>query len=554
MEGLSFPGELPWWGPESYPPGPRVSTEASRGGLGPPSLLWDHMCRAECPTTTVNRSRTIRAGPLVREELNPAGVKAKGYTLLSDEVLKDPFDPVELSVHSNKVVISEEMDSPPCLFPAFTTQPPPAEDGPCHSGAQRAAGGTRSAGNEEVTKLQEAMERQARLIENLTEQQILMARQMRGKENEDERGARNLASIRGSLVAGPTPIRMQKMTNTDDPEAYLHTFERVATAAGWPRDQWTLVLIPCLTGLLQEVVDTLGVQEATRYDAVKNAILSTLNLTEETYRKRLRELKWKPGTHPRTVAQRMRANAMRWLKPSENDGEKIVDAVMLEQLVQSLGTNAKNWVQKNNPKTLERAITLLEDYSNRGSEQGSDRPGAEKHRPRGGEVSLSTSNLTAKAGTDMNGSARPRRRGFEPFTPKPVRPITVDQRIYAPGTGWKEGKDGRPIYNPRAVGRDNKEGRPICFSCGVPGHVRKNCPGTDCSLVGRLTQPVEPKVPSSERWEIHAWVNGVKKKALIDTGCWTTLVRDLPGKRRTEDCPCDVFVGTLRNTKPYRPP
>ena len=133
MEGLGFPGELPWWGPESYPPGPRIPTEASRGGLGPPSLLWDHMCRAECPTTTVNGSRTIRPGPLVREELNPTIIKAKRYTVLTDEVLKDPFDPVELSVHSNKVVTSEEMDSPPCLFPAFTTQLPPAEDGPCHT-------------------------------------------------------------------------------------------------------------------------------------------------------------------------------------------------------------------------------------------------------------------------------------------------------------------------------------------------------------------------------------------------------------------------------------
>uniref|UniRef100_A0ABM5FW80 CCHC-type domain-containing protein n=1 Tax=Pogona vitticeps TaxID=103695 RepID=A0ABM5FW80_9SAUR len=432
-------------------------------------------------------------------------------------------------------------------FPPLLPNPPPAKDEPRHSGAQRGAGGTELAGNQEVDRLREAMERQARLIENLTEQQILMARQMRGRGSEEERGGRNLASVRGSLVAGPAPIRIQKMTATDDPEAYLHTFERVATAAGWPRDQWTLVLIPCLTGLLQEVVDTLGVQEATRYDAVKNAILSTLNLTEETYRKRLRELKWKPGTHPRTVAQRMRANAMRWLKPAENDGERLVDAVVLEQLVQSLGTNAKNWVQKNNPKTLERAITLLEDFSN--TEEANKEvtaPWAERQRPRGGEVSLSTSNLTAKAGTEMSGPARARGKGFEPFAPKPVRPITVDQRIYAPGTGWKEGKDGRPIYTPGVVGKDNKEGRIVCYSCGVPGHVKRNCPGIDCSWVGRLTRAVETKGPTSERWEIDAWVNGMKKRALIDTGCGTTLVRDLPGDKKDGGLSVRCIHGDLK--------
>ena len=91
----------------------------------------------------------------------------------------------------------------------------------------------------------------------------------------------------------------------------------------------------------------------------------------------------------------------------------------------------------------------------------------------------------------MSGPAKARGKGFEPFAPKPVRPITVDQRIYAPGTGWKEGKDGRPIYTPGVVGKDNKEGRIVCYSCGVPGHVKRNCPGIDCSWVGRLTRAVE---------------------------------------------------------------
>uniref|UniRef100_A0ABM5FT88 CCHC-type domain-containing protein n=1 Tax=Pogona vitticeps TaxID=103695 RepID=A0ABM5FT88_9SAUR len=432
-------------------------------------------------------------------------------------------------------------------FPPLPLSPPPATVPTCHSGAQRGAGGALLAGQEEMTRIREAMEKQAKLIESLTEQQILMARQLRGQGGEEEKGAKNVASVRGSLVAGPAPIRMQKMTNTDDPEAYLHTFERVALAAGWPRDQWTLVLIPCLTGLLQEVVDTLSVQEATQYETVKNAILSTLNLTEETYRKRLRELKWKPGTHPRTVAQRMRANAMRWLKPMENSGEKIVDAVVLEQLVQSLGAGAKDWIQKNNPKTLERAITLLEDYSNtEGVNKEVPAPWAEKPRPRGGEVSLSAPNFSAKQGAEMSGPAKARGKMFEPFNYKPVRPITVDQRIYAPGTGWREGKDGRPIYNPGAVWRDGKEGRPICFSCGVPGHVKKNCPGADCSWVGQMVALKEPAAPSSERWEIDAWVNGEKKRALIDTGCGKTLVRDLPGDKKDEGFSVRCIHGDLK--------
>ena len=97
---------------------------------------------------------------------------------------------------------------------------------------------------------------------------------------------KNNVVIKNGLVAGPVPIRIQKMSNTDDPEAYLHTFERVAVAAGWPKEQWTLILVPCLTGLLQEVVDMLSPAEVPQYDMVKTEILRTLNLTEEVYRKR----------------------------------------------------------------------------------------------------------------------------------------------------------------------------------------------------------------------------------------------------------------------------
>uniref|UniRef100_A0ABM5GJW1 CCHC-type domain-containing protein n=1 Tax=Pogona vitticeps TaxID=103695 RepID=A0ABM5GJW1_9SAUR len=391
------------------------------------------------------------------------------------------------------------------------------------------------------------MDRQARLIENLVEQQTLMARQIRRQGLEEEKIERPVAAVRGGLIAGPAPIRMQKMSNSDDPEAYLHTFERVAVAAGWPKEQWTLILIPCLTGLLQEVVDTLSAQEAAQYEMIKKAILCTLNLTEETYRKRLKELKWKPGSHPRTIAQRMRANALRWLKPSGEDSERIVDLVVLEQLVQTLGTGMKSWLQRNNPKTLEKAISLLEDYclTDEAAKEGNTQ-WAEKAKPRGGEASLSVPNFIARSAAEQSGTQKSKGKMFEPFGPKSVRPVTVDQRIYAPGTGWREGKDGRPIYTPGARVRESKEGRPICFACGVPGHVKKNCPGADCSWVGLLDRPPPPKKESSERWEVEVWVNGEQKRALIDTGCAKTLVRDLPGEKKQEGLTVRCIHGDVK--------
>ncbi|XP_042300689.1 uncharacterized protein LOC121918765 [Sceloporus undulatus] len=119
------------------------------------------------------------------------------------------------------------------------------------------------------------------------------------------------------------PLRLMKMGPQDDVEAFLNTFERVATAAQWPQEQWALILTPCLTGSAQEAVDTMSSEEAKDYQKVKETILQTLNISEETYRLRLRDLQWKPGLHLRTLGQKMRACGLRWLKPTERSaGER----------------------------------------------------------------------------------------------------------------------------------------------------------------------------------------------------------------------------------------
>ncbi|XP_072832968.2 uncharacterized protein LOC110090082 isoform X1 [Pogona vitticeps] len=152
------------------------------------------------------------------------------------------------------------------------------------------------------------------------------------------------------------------MAADHDPEVFLNTFERIATVAGWPQDQWALRLTPCLTGLAQKVVEALDLGEAADYDKVKQAILGTLNLSAEAYRKRFRELRLEPGRSPRAVGQEMKANARRWLQPEMHFAEQVVELVVLEQLVTTLEPALRSWVTSQQPLTLEDAVTLLEAY------------------------------------------------------------------------------------------------------------------------------------------------------------------------------------------------
>uniref|UniRef100_A0ABM5GER0 CCHC-type domain-containing protein n=1 Tax=Pogona vitticeps TaxID=103695 RepID=A0ABM5GER0_9SAUR len=126
---------------------------------------------------------------------------------------------------------------------------------------------------------------------------------------------------------------------------------------------------------------------------------------------------------------------------------------------------------------------------------------------------------TPRGPMSFSAIGRGRPANFEPMRPKPTRPITYDQRLFEPGTGLKEGKDGKPV----------------CFDCGRPGHVRRQCPGLDCSWVGQNNEPVKLMGSEREGWEVVVLVNGHEKRALIDTGCSKTLVRQLEGTEGADE-------------------
>ncbi len=45
-----------------------------------------------------------------------------------------------------------------------------------------------------------------------------------------------------------------RLTDQDDVEAYLHTFEVIATREGWVRDKWARLIAPFMTGKCNEPI------------------------------------------------------------------------------------------------------------------------------------------------------------------------------------------------------------------------------------------------------------------------------------------------------------
>ncbi|MGH0131203.1 UNVERIFIED_CONTAM: hypothetical protein FKN15_002996 [Acipenser sinensis] len=163
-------------------------------------------------------------------------------------------------------------------------------------------------------------------------------------------------------LMSPPKARAMKMSAEDDPEAYLVAFERLATAAAWPREFWASQLGPCLIGEAQAAYQAMSDQHATEYDLVKQAILRRLNITAETHRARFREYRRAPETRPRVVAERLCDHMVHWLTPGKKTPQQMGEAIVVEQFCHVVGAETQAWIRRHNPDTLEEAVKLAEDF------------------------------------------------------------------------------------------------------------------------------------------------------------------------------------------------
>lgn len=61
-------------------------------------------------------------------------------------------------------------------------------------------------------------------------------------------------------------IQAQKMMKNGDPEVFINAFERTVVAPD--EAQWSAILIPCLIGPSQQVIDSLPLQDLCDYKKV----------------------------------------------------------------------------------------------------------------------------------------------------------------------------------------------------------------------------------------------------------------------------------------------
>lgn len=125
------------------------------------------------------------------------------------------------------------------------------------------------------------------LIEDRERREKEIAEDRRRREEENEHRMREMRQQMDMLqrlvteratsapvrVSDAEPVKLTRLAESDDIEAYLTTFERMMEAFEVDRARWPFKLAPQLTGKAQQAYAAMSVADAKDNDAVKAAIL-----------------------------------------------------------------------------------------------------------------------------------------------------------------------------------------------------------------------------------------------------------------------------------------
>lgn len=136
-------------------------------------------------------------------------------------------------------------------------------------------------------------------------------------------GGENLTEAQGPAISCLQTPRMLPWTHEEDIEHYLTTFEHIAHACRWPRQDWVLHLLPLLTGKARAAYVAMEPGDSLNYGLVKQAILDKFEINVEMYGQRFR------AYNAQELQVRLRDLYEKWMNPKRRTKEKCLTFVNL---------------------------------------------------------------------------------------------------------------------------------------------------------------------------------------------------------------------------------
>ena len=246
-------------------------------------------------------------------------------------------------------------------------------------------------------------------------------------------------------------------------------------------------LAPQLTGKAQQAYAALDLDKTADYDQVKSAILKRYNVTEETYRTRLRAVSRGKQESYAEMATRIMDLTRKWTRRCAADADAVREVIAVEQLLNSMPAAVRVWVAERKPQTVAEAGKLADDHMEaRGSVEGGKQPDLQEGSRGAGARQCHRCHRVGHLARDCTQRATS---------------VQMTPTVPSPGIETRMERNG-----------------PQCYSCGQRGHLANKCPSKPAMFCGQGTDPRPELVCSGT-------VEGKPiDRILLDTGAATTLV------------------------------
>ena len=230
-------------------------------------------------------------------------------------------------------------------------------------------------------------------------------------------------------------IRLVTPFQEKEVDKYFAHFEKVADSLNWPKESWALLLQSVLVGKAQEIYGSLSVEQSSKYEHVKEAILKAYKLVPEAYRQKFRNyLKYDSKRHVEFA--REKENLFnRWCHSKEigQDFNKLKQMVLLEEFKDKVRPDIRSHLDEQKGEELEKAAIMADDYA-------------------------LTHKISSKSGNPQQ------KRYHDPGNRENISRNMDDRK--------------RQVKSTENVGLVSKVEplKPIsCGHCGTPGHIITNC-------------------------------------------------------------------------------
>ncbi|XP_048345096.1 zinc finger protein 397-like isoform X2 [Sphaerodactylus townsendi] len=154
----------------------------------------------------------------------------------------------------------------------------------------------------------------------------------------------------------------EKPSPWEDAKAFLASFEQVAKACHWPKEDWVIRLLPALSGEAEEAFSRLDVPDREDYGKVKAAILLGEVISREKQRQQFRRFCYQETEGPRGAYSQLREMCRGWLRVEYHSKEQILELLIMEQLLSILPAEIQSRVRESNPLCCSQAVALAEEF------------------------------------------------------------------------------------------------------------------------------------------------------------------------------------------------